>query len=256
MPTLLQNPSTPLSRTAPGGLGISSQQVGVAGIQCKVAANKAERTAAFRLVYENYAAKQMIPENVYRLRVTHFHLQPKSAVFVAVQHGEVVATVSLILDGPAGLPMDSIQPEIGEAARLEGLRLAEVSCLAFRKLAFTEFLPIFVEMTRLMAQYGRANGIDQLIIGCVPRHAQFYCHFLGFEQVGDARPYSSVSNTIGVACRLNFNNVNRDRPDVYKQYFGVKIPDARLRLRPMSDGERDAFAHVVEISEHSVTINA
>jgi hypothetical protein len=237
--------AAPRTRANPSGL-----------IRCKVAESKSERTAAFRLVYENYRSKGMIPENVYQLRVTRHHLDSTTAVFVGTRQKDVVATVSLIIDGPSGLPMDLIQPDIGASARESGLLLGEVSCLAFRQLEFREFRTVFVEMTRLMTQYGRTHGIDQLIIGCVPRHARFYCQFLGFEQIGQPRPYSTVSNTIGVGCRLDFAKVDQQRPDCYEQYFGVRLPSSRLRAMPMDASERKAFAHVVELSEQTLTINA
>ncbi|MBX3441580.1 MAG: hypothetical protein KF774_04175 [Planctomyces sp.] len=225
-------------------------------VACKIAGNKAERTEAFRLVYENYVRKGMIPENVYRLRVTEYHMLPTTTIFVARQGTEVIGTVSLIADGDLGLPMDRIQPELVDEARQAGRRPAEVSCLAFRKLEFHEFLPVFIEMTRLMAQFARRNGIGQFLIGCVPRHAQFYCHFLGFEQVGGVRPYATVANTLGVACCLDFDRVDRCRPDCYEQYFGVRAPESKFDSIPMSDRERAAFAHVVELTEQPLTVNA
>ncbi|MBL8851949.1 MAG: hypothetical protein JNG89_19910 [Planctomycetaceae bacterium] len=224
----------------------------VAPVECRIAQTMQDRMAAFGLVYDKYLGKGMLPTNPYRMRVIEHHLLPTTTVFVAVRDGEVVATVTLIGDGEIGLPMDGIHPEVTHAVRLQQLYVGEVSCLAFKKQEMKYVLPIFIELTQLMSQFARANGMHQFLIGCVPQHARFYCRFLGFEQIGQVRPYPTVCNTLGVACCLDFARIDRERPDCYDKYFGHQLPAAKLATTPMSPFERDAFGQVIQKSEQQL----
>lgn len=218
----------------------------------RIATTLQDRMAAFGLVYDKYLQKGMLQPNAYRLRVTEFHLAPTTTVFVAHRKGEMIATVTLIGDGDLGLPMDQIHPDITGAVREAGLSVGEVSCLAFQKQEMKHVLPVFIELTRLMAQYARRNGMHQFLIGCIPQHARFYCRFLGFEQIGEIRPYPTVCNTLGVACCLDFNRIDRERPDCYDKYFSRRLPVAALNAAPMTPFELDAFAQVVQKSEQQL----
>ena len=204
--------------------------------------------AAFGLVYDKYLAKGMLAANPYCMRVLEHHLLPSTSVYVAFRNNEIIATVTLIGDGELGLPMDGIHPEVTQAARDEGLYVGEVSCLAFRQQELKDVLPVFIELTRLMSQAARANGMQQYLIGCIPRHARFYTRFLGFQQVGGLRPYPTVCDTMGVACCLDFARIDVERPDCYVRYFSEQLPAAALKTVPMSQFEREAFSRVIHHS--------
>lgn len=225
------------------------------GFAAGVASTPRERVAALRLVYENYVARGMIARHPYRLRVTAFHLLPTTTIFMAREFDQISATVTLIGDGPMGLPSDAAQPDVVDELRQSGHRIAEVSCLAFHDWDRRQFLPVFIEMTRVLTQFARAHGVDQLLIGCVPRHANFYRRFLGFEQIGEMRPYSTVCNTPGVACRLDLTQMDWERPDLYERYFGTPVPAHLLQRSPMTEGERDAYAHVIDFEEQPVLMD-
>ncbi|HEX7447584.1 MAG TPA: hypothetical protein VF306_08570, partial [Pirellulales bacterium] len=74
----------------------------------KVADSFAEREAAFRLVYAAYTRAGLIEQNPFQMRVTPYQLLDTTDMFVAVQAGEVISTVSLVSDGEIGLPMEAI----------------------------------------------------------------------------------------------------------------------------------------------------
>lgn len=225
------------------------QRIPPSGTTCRIATTMQDRLAAFGLVYDKYLSKGMLHPNRYQLRVTEYHLLDTTTVFVAVRKEQVIATVTLIGDGALGLPLDAVHPDITGDARRKGLCVGEVSCLAFQKQDFKHVLPVFIDLTRVMAQYARKNRMDQFLIACIPQHARFYCRYLGFEQIGTVRPYPTVCNTLGVACCLDFARIDRERPDCYDRYFADRLPEAALRSVPMSAFERDAFAQVVEHTE-------
>ena len=214
----------------------------------RLASTPTDRFAAFRLAYDKYVQQGMLGPNRYRLRVTDFHLLDTTAVFIAERDEQVVGTATLIADGELGLPLDMVHPEVTRTARSRGLRLGEAAGLAIRSPRRLPDLPIFVGLTRLMAQYARLQMIRQVVVACVPEHAHFYCRYLGFERIGPVRPYPSVCNTLGVACRLDFAHIDRCRPDCYDRYFGTLIPPSELVNSPMSHLEREAFGRVLEHS--------
>ena len=117
------------------------------------------------------------------MRVTPHQIEPTSQIFVGLLRDEVARTVSLIGDGQLGLPMESMFAGEVRELRESGQRLAEVSCLADRRQDTRRFLATFRELTRLMAQFARYEGIGNLLVTVNPRHVRFYTHYLGFVPV-------------------------------------------------------------------------
>ncbi len=222
----------------------------------RIGRDKADRIAAFRLVYDNYLAKGLIEPNPYHLRVTEHHLLPTTTIFNAIRGGRVVCTVTLIGDGRLGLPMECIYPTEIDAARERGLYVGEVSALTATDVEFRTFVPIFVEITRLMAQFARANGMDQFLIAVHPKHARFYQRFMGFEQIGGLKEYPTVQNAPAVACCLDFARIDRERPACYDSFFSVPLPQSELESVPITDGEIEAYGGVVDVTEQSLLVTA
>lgn len=208
----------------------------------KPAANQAERTAAFRLVYQAYTRAGLIEENPYQMRVTPYQMLDSTQVFVAVCNNEVMSTVSLVGDGVLGLPMEGIYGEEVERLRARGISVAEVSSLADRRRQLSRTLPVFVPLMRLMVQAARYRGIEQLLVAVHPRHARFYQRFLSFDNVGDVKSYPLVRNNPAVALSLDFAKLDRVRPVNYETFFGDPLSEEQLAAQPMSDYERRRFA--------------
>lgn len=216
------------------------------GIVYKVAENRAEREAAFRLIHQSYVAAGLIDPNPHGMRVTPYHLLDTTAVFVALYQGNCICTLSLVGDGELGVPMASIYGREIQTLRDKGLSLGEVSCLADRRKDLARIMPVFVKLAGVMAQYARARGIDNLVIAVHPRHLRFYRRFMAFEEIGDLKAYPSVSNNPAIACTLNFDTVQRDTPRCYDPYFYPVIPARDLAVRPMSPAEKEYLAPIAE----------
>lgn len=194
-----------------------------------------ERLGAFRLIHQAYVRAGLGQETPLGLRVTKYQIEPTSQVFVGMLGSDVVSTVSLIGDGPLGLPMESMfAPEVAEL-REQGEKLSEVSCLADRRQDVRRFLPAFQEMTRLMAQFARYEGIGNLLITVNPRHVKFYTHYLGFQPISRRiTDCPHVQNRPAVALRLEFARIDREKPVCWDQYFGNW--SARSELAPYRIG--------------------
>ncbi|HEY2893450.1 MAG TPA: long-chain N-acyl amino acid synthase [Pirellulales bacterium] len=206
-----------------------------------------QRRGAFALVHQAYVRAGLGEPNSLGLRVTPHQILPTSQVFVGVINDMVVSTVSLIGDGQLGLPMEKMFNWEVQELRKSGERLAEVSCLADRRQDVRRFLTTFRELTRLMAQFARYEGIGSLLITVNPRHVKFYTHYLGFvpicQRIADC-PH--VQNRPAVALRLEFARIDRERPACYDQYFGEWVE--RDVLRPYTIG-RIELAFLTRLSE-------
>ena len=161
-------------------------------LQFKIAASPAERQGAFRLLYANYLRQGLGEPNQYQMRVTPFHLLHTTTIFVAKLEEEVVATLTLVADGKLGLPLEAMYgPEV-QRRRSCGVPIAEVSCLADRRKSPSRFLGTFMTLSKLMAQYARRQGVDELLAAVHPRHARFYERYLGFETIAGLAPCPHV----------------------------------------------------------------
>jgi hypothetical protein len=226
-------------------------------IEYRIATTKWERLAAYRLVYDHYRKAGFIQSNPFRFRVTKHHLLPTTQVFLAVRDEEPICTVSLVADTPMmGLPMESIYHEEVAQSRDKGLHVGEVSALAGCTTDFRSFLPIFVQLTRLMAQYARQRGMHQFLIAVHPKHAGFYERFMGFEKIGPVREYPCVQNAPAVACCLDFERIDRDRPKCWYDFFGAPLPESRLETVPMEEDELSDYEPIADFYETGVLGNA
>jgi hypothetical protein len=180
------------------------------------------------------------------MRVTPYHLFPSTDVFVALLRGEVISTVSLVGDSPMGLPMESIYHDVVAQRREQRLRVAEVTCLADRRRDFYRFLPVFVELSRILVQTARRHAVDQLLVTVHPKHARFYERFLAFQQVGQPKSYPLVCDHPAVALCLDFAHVDQQRAEDYQRLFGRPVPEAKLQPQPMSQADCDYFRPMID----------
>ena len=191
----------------------------VEGVTVGVAVTVEELTAASSLLHEAYVARGLTAPHPSRLRVTPHMLLPTTMTFVARQLGRVVATMSLILDGPLGLPMESLCPgEVGPL-RSRGRRLAEVGALCvaegFRRRGIT------VLLNKLMWRCAvEIMGVDDLLIAVHPEAEDVYHGVLGFHSIGAVGAYPGLQKR---APALSMHLDLRTMPDDWREQFGTKV---------------------------------
>ena len=106
-------------------------------------------------------------------------------VILARRSGQVVGTITLGLDSPAGLLVEESNREPIEAARAEGKRLGEVVRLAVDDAASSSSKAV------LAALFNAAHGLmvlhrlDDTYIEVNPRHVPFYRRALCFKVAGE-----------------------------------------------------------------------
>ena len=225
-----------------------------ADIEYRIARTRRERAAAFRLVYESYLRSGLGQPNPYRMRVTPYHLLPTTEVFIAVFRQTPIITMTLVMDGELGIPMECIYAAEVARKRQAGLRFGEVSCLADRRNRFRGFLPAFLGLSRLMAQYAWCRGLDELLVAVHPRHARFYRRFMAFEPFGGLRAYPTVRNRPALALALNFDRVDRQRPKSFDTFFGQWIPEEKLQPQPILPEDAEYFRPMVDPAFQAVPL--
>ncbi len=211
----------------------------------KIASSRAEREAAFGLIYHSYLHSGLGSPNSFKMRVTPYHLLPSTELFIAIHKGEVITTVSLVIDGDLGLPLETVYRGEVQRRRNQGFKLAEVSCLADRRRDFRRFFPSFIQLSRLMVQYARSRGVDQLLVAVHPKHERFYRRFMAFESIGQQRDYPLVRNKPAVPLCLNFPAIDRNPPKNYDTFFKVPVNDHTLAPQPLNAEEKEHFRPMV-----------
>lgn len=212
-------------------------------IEYKLAENQEERAAAFRLCHDAYVqAGLMLPRRC-RMRVMPHHLLPTSAVFIAVRRGRVISTVSLIGDGQLGLPMECAYCKEVAALRSPSRWLGEVSALASDRQQPVCQFQLLGNLTRLMAQYASRHGLEHLLAAVHPRHSRFYQRALGFQSLGEGKPYPAVRHRPSVALLLDLPRLESERHPSFVAYFREPIPEDQLRYSPISSADRKFFSH-------------
>jgi len=180
-------------------------------LDLRPAESRDELEAAYRLVYQSYVRRSYIDPHPGGVRVTLFNAVPDAVTFIAALRGEVIATVSLLPDTPAGLPMDEIYHSELDKLRRAGRRLSEVTMLADRRLEIRRTLPMLLQLMKLVFDYAtRVLEAHDLCVTINPRHDAFYKRYLLFTDIGGRKMYPSVRNNPAVARRLNLLTV-RDR---------------------------------------------
>lgn len=206
--------------------------------ECKVASSRDEWEAALGLVYQAYLRSGLIETNRHQMRVTPYHSLPTTEVLIATDQDEVLCSLSVVGDGELGLPMEAIYPEQVVARRRQGIRFAEVSCLANKREGSEQSFSVASRLMALTAQCAEQRLLDQLLIVVHPHHAGFYERFLAFEMIGERRTYASVCDHPAVAMALDLNGIEYDHPRVYKRLFGVSFAQEALEPQPISQDLR------------------
>jgi hypothetical protein len=184
----------------------------------KVARTIGEIAASWRMVYEVYLRSGLIHPNPYAVHTTRHHASANTAVFQSVRGTAVEATLTAVVDGPLGLPMDNVYQHELDALRRKGRRITEYGLFAHvRQLgedasdsAAPESMPSssrvqasVIHLMRLAFYFALANNSADFIVGVHPRHARFYTRAFGFLQIGQIRTCPTVNHRPVVLLHAN-----------------------------------------------------
>ena len=200
------------------------------------AESREELEHAYRRVYWSYRHRAYIEENSSRMRVSAFNAFPDTVTFVSILRDEVIASVTVVADTGAGLPMDEVYRKELDELRAQNRKLVEATMFADRRNRdFRRSVPMLLLMMKYVFDYccfvAKANDI---CITINPRHEDFYQGYLAFKTLGPQRQYPSVLNNPAIGKRLDLDTVEedcRDKEHLQELFFTDRIPTEKLKKR-------------------------
>lgn len=220
----------------------------------KVTDCRSEREDALKLVQRVYSQSGLTDSKSACVRVLRQHLADETEIIVAKQAGETVFTVTLVRDGEYGLPLESLFEAEVESMREQGIRLAEVSCLAHSNdmIDNRERFNTFVRGISLLLQTARRRNVDRLLLAVHPRHAKVYERLFGCVRCSDAKEYAAVKGNPAILCSHDFAKLDQTEYPLYKQMYGKPYDPWQMDGTKMSDNERLYFEQFLPAGEYEV----
>ena len=200
-------------------------------ITCYPAQTFEELKSAYHLIYKEYFQRGYCEPHPSEMHYSVFCILPESRTFVLKKReGQMLGTLSLIVDSPLGLPMESVFPKLIQSLRDSGRRLGEVSLLALDQEAFGKksfSLMDFQKLTgafrlfKLAFDYAYSvAGLTDLVITVHPKHADLY-RYLTYEIMAAPRAIPSACGKAGLPMKLDIQKslANRHVSKSLRDYF-------------------------------------
>lgn len=171
----------------------------------KVASTLSEVLDAWCLVYNQYVKASLISPN--RLSVFTFpeYISNNAAVFLGKKMGHTVCTVSALMDGERGLPLDNYYKKELDQLRNNGHKLIEIGLLADSR--GTPNMQNIVELMQCTGRFGVFSDHHDFVIGINPRRVNFYKSVFGFKPVGLERDYGKLQKAPVVLMHTNTKEI-------------------------------------------------
>jgi hypothetical protein len=170
-----------------------------------LATTRNELEQAFELVWQGYTKVGLHPDDKVGKRVTKYHLDPKSKVFIASVKEEkevdgtlcsfnrVIGTLTVAHDGCFGLPSDELCKSELDELRCEGRNQAEI--MGFVCNNDGEDKRVFLKLFHLSYEYCAIANISGVVVSLTQKHIGFYRRFFGFKPLGELSKYTMGNGT-------------------------------------------------------------
>jgi N-acyl amino acid synthase FeeM len=180
-----------------------------AGLVYGPACSVADLRQSFSLAYIKYRERGLAEEASGQIFFSKQHLQQRAVTLVGKIDHTVFTTLSVVMDGPMGLPLDAVFADELNQFRRQGAVLGELGLFADRRRSLSQSLAAMHELFRLGHWYVEANNFDFGVIGVHPRHAAFYQRLLGFRLTGEVREHPTVRNAPAVLLIFEQSEMSR-----------------------------------------------
>ncbi len=225
------------------------------GLTMQVSQSRRDREQALALVHRVYNRSGLVDDNGHGMRVLKQHLSNQTKIIVAQKEGKVVYTVSLVGDGEYGMPLESLFADEVQTMRNEGVRMAEISCLATDWDADDKRgrFDTFVQVISLLLQTARHHGIDRVLLAVHPRHAKVYERMFGCVRCSDVRDYASVKGNPAILCMHDFAMLDQTGYPLHEQIYSYKYSPEQMDGPAMSEGEKAYFEQFLPAEGYQLT---
>ncbi|MCA9176568.1 MAG: hypothetical protein KDB14_18900 [Planctomycetales bacterium] len=224
------------------------------GVTFRVAETLEERLGALALVYNCYTEAGLMKPNYFGVRVLPQHLQPTTTILIGSYGPHVLCTATIIEQGEMSLPLEQLYADEVKQRQDQGLKLAEVSCLACAR----EHAPdsctaaMLPQLIAYMGAYSLSFGVDRLVIAVHPRHCRYYCRRLQFRQFGEERQYSKVCDRPAVACELP--NIAEVLASLIEGDPKMSLPQAHRRPAELKADEQTKLRSMLMDTSESLVV--
>jgi len=150
---------------------------------------------------------------------------PKCITLIAQNEATTVATMTLSLDGDAGLPADENFRDHIDTLRQKGHKLCEPSLLAIKPDSCVEFRMFAAMMSICFIYSYQLHGYDDYVIEINPRHSNVYRRLLGFQTISEQRHCSRVQAP-AVLMRLQIEHLVQQVEKYAGHYGGPRTKNA------------------------------
>lgn len=165
----------------------------LADVEVKIATTVAEHVEAAKLVHDGYVGRGIMMPHGSGVRVTPFLALPSTIVFVALKSGQMVGTLSLVVDSSLGLPMEKIYGDEVQAVRSRSRKIAEVGAQCVVKECRGTGVAFL--LSKAMFQTTELLGIEDLLIAVHPSAEDVYSAMLCFERLGPQKAYPLLNQS-------------------------------------------------------------
>jgi hypothetical protein len=149
-------------------------------LRFEIAKTREDLDQAFQILHDAYVKEGFSKPHASRRRITDYHALPSTTTLVAKHAGQVIGTISVIRDGPFGLPTDQVMDLT--RFREKGERLGEVSSLAIRPDFRGRSGEVMFYLFKYMVHYSLDYfGLDRFVIVVNPDRVTLYESLLCFE---------------------------------------------------------------------------
>lgn len=204
------------------------------------ARNFSEICAAFKLVQMRYLDLGYALPNKSGMRFTFQNLLNTSTTFVAVMEGSVLATATLMIDSPAGLPLQSVFKREHYLFRRQYALFGEGTMFACQSDFENKGMGIIIHLVRIIFDYCLDQGINTFFIVVHPKHVGFYQKVLGFEIVSSANSCHHVRGVEGVLLRRRVETMQPNKTDIIQRLMrNYRSPPELVKPYRLSEGDID-----------------
>lgn len=174
------------------------------GLTFDVGRTLEEVEECWTLVYRSYVKAGLITTNPEQMHTVPQAISSGTLVSYGRIHDVIVSTMTVYLDGPRGLPLDTVYQAELDDLRAEGRNLVELGLFADRRQHLYRSIDAILELMRFCTHYSVHQGHVDAVVGVNPRHVPFYKKLLGFDVVGETKSYETVNDFPVVLLHLDW----------------------------------------------------
>lgn len=182
---------------------VAFERIPIDRFRVRVARTTRDYEGAFRLVHAAYVFMGIETLSMDGMRVVPQHLLPESTVFVAYEGEALIATMTVIEDSPAGLPLAKEYGEPIARLRGQGAKLVEFASLAVVQRYWRSGVTQLLSMAAYNFAYNH-RGATHTVVGINPRAAPFYRAMFQFTELGSSHEHTALrAPVVGLVQDMN-----------------------------------------------------